>query len=403
MKKRLITRAAACLFVLSLTGCATNVTAPTAATADSGSTAAQTGATDAVAAAGTGNTIQPAAQMFLEEDAYVSHLNVGDYVTPGEYKGLAVTVEKTAVTEEELAYMTSYYESMIVQPEEVTDRALQKGDTAQLDYSGRIKETGEVFEGGTAEGQTLEIGSGGFIDGFEDGMIGMEIGETRELDLRFPDPYQNNPDLAGVDVIFTVTLNGILTYPELADSHVEALGIDGVTTIEEFRNYLKESLEEEAEAETKANVQRAVLDQAIANATFADELPERVVDRYVFMLDSSAELQAGNQGVTKDELVEQTMSYEGYTGTVDGFIRERAELQVKELLLLEAVARAEDLAPTEEEVTNGMATALEQTGFATVAEYETAYGVKLDESLRDNLMAVAARDFLAENAKVTYE
>ena len=396
MKRHLITRVAACLFLLSLTGCAANG-------AGTASTAAQTGTTDAATDAGTGNTIQPAAQMFMDEDAYVSYLNVGDYVTPGEYKGIAVTVEKTEVSEQELASMTAYYESMLVQPEEVTGRALREGDTAQLDYSGRIKETDEVFEGGTAEGQTLEIGSGSFIDGFEEGMIGMEIGETRELELRFPDPYQNNPDLAGVEVIFTVTLNGILTYPELQDSHVEALGIEGVTTIAEFRTYLKEGLEEDAEAETKANVQRAVLEQAIGNATFTDTLPERLVERYVFMLDSSAEVQAGSQGVTKDELVEQTMAYEGFSGTVDGFIRERAEAQVKELLLLEAVARAEDLMPTEEELTNGMATALEQTGFATVEEYETAYGVKLNESLRDNLMAVAARDFLAEQAKVTYE
>ena len=107
--------------------------------------------------------------------------------------------------------------------------------------------------------------------------------------------------------------------------------------------------------------------------------------------------------MTKDALVEQTMAYEGFTGTVDAFIRERAEAQVKELLLLEAVARAEDLMPTEEELTNGMATALEQTGFETVEEYETAYGVKLNESLRDNLMAVATGNFLAEQAKVTYE
>lgn len=392
MKRRLITRAAACLFLLSLTGCAAN----------GAGTAASTATTDA-ATAGTGNTIQPAAQMFLDEDAYVSYLNVGDYVTPGEYKGIAVTVEKTEVSEQELASMTAYYESMLVQPEEVTGRALEEGDTAQLDYSGRIKETGEVFDGGTAEGQTLEIGSGSFIDGFEEGMIGMEIGDTRELELRFPEPYPNNPDLAGVEVIFTVTLNGILTYPELQDSHVEALGLEGVTTIEEFRTYLQEGLEEDAEAETKANVQRAVLEQAIENATYADVLPERLLERYVFMLDSSAEVQADSQGVTKDELVEQTMAYEGFTGTVDGFIRERAETQVKELLLLEAVARAEDLMPTEEELTNGMATALEKTGFTTVEEYETAYGVKLNESLRDNLMAVATRDFLAEQAKVTYE
>ena len=406
MKRHLITRAAACLFVLSLTACTANgagTTDTTAGTADSAATAAQTGATDEAAAAGTGNTIPPAAQMFMDEDAYVSYLNVGDYVTPGEYKGIAVTVEKTEVTEQELAYMASYYESMLVQPEEVTGRALQEGDTAQLDYSGRIKETGEVFEGGTAEGQALEIGSGNFIEGFEEGMVGMTIGETRELELRFPDSYPNNPDLAGVDVIFTVTLNGILTFPELQDSHVEALGIEGVTTIEEFRTYLQEGLEEDAEAETKANVQRAVIEKAIGNATYADALPERLVERYVFMLESSAEVQAGNQGMTKDALVEQTMAYEGFTGTVDAFIRERAEAQVKELLLLEAVARAEDLMPTEEELTNGMATALEQTGFETVEEYETAYGVKLNESLRDNLMAVATGNFLAEQAKVTYE
>ena len=406
-------RLAPCLLALLLAGCAAGGT-DAAVTASTGTTetadAATTETTADATAADTAAT-EPAEQEaeafetreFFDKEAYLSAIDVGEYVTPGNYKNLAVTATETKATEEDMASMLEYYESQLRVPEDVTGRALQEGDTALLDYSGRIKETDEVFEGGTAQGQSLEIGSGMFIEGFEEGMIGMEIGDTRELELKFPDPYPNNADLAGVDVIFTVTLNGIQVLSDVTDEAVAALGMEGVTTVQEFRDNLKAYWKENAEAETNASVESAVIGAAMEEAAFTGELPEGMLERYIYIIDRSAYLQASSIGISTQELIAQTLQMEGYEGTGEEYVREHAEQQVKELLFYEAVARAEGLEPTEEEITEGLAGVLEQTGFATVEEYEKEQGLLLHETFRENLMALAVRKFLRENADVTFE
>ena len=414
MRKENVIRLSACLLALVLAGCTANntgtgTTAPAdaASTADAAATEAETGAeADTADTAEAGDTAQEEpfeVREFFDVEAYLSAIDVEQYVTLGDYKNMEVTVVETKVDEDELAYMISYYESQLAVPEDVTGRPLQEGDIAQLDYSGRIKETDEVFEGGTAEGQTLEIGSGSFIEGFEDGMVGMEIGETRELELTFPDPYYNNEELSGVPVIFTVTLNGIQVPGKLTDEVIKELGIEDVETVEQFRTYLETNMRENAEAETLAAVESTTSGLAKENATFAEELPEKMMERYVYMMERSAYLQAQSQGYTAEELIGQTMMMEGFTGTADEYLTSRAEEQVKELLVYEAISRAEDIAPSNEELTEGIAEILLQTGFETVEDYEKEQGLLLQEAYKENLMALAVRSFLAENAKVTYE
>ena len=412
MQKQNLVRLSACVLALALAGCTANNTntgvtagADASATADTAATndgteadTADSGATEGAAQEETFETKE-----FFDLEAYLSAIDVGEYVTLGDYRELEVTVPETTVNEDEIAGMIEYYESQMAVPEEITGRPLQEGDTARLDYSGRIKETDEVFEGGTATDQTLEIGSHSFIDGFEDGMTGMEIGETRELELKFPDPYPNNPDLAGVPVIFTVTLNGIQKPGKLTDETVQSLGIEDVKTVEQFRTYLETYMREGAEAETLAAVESAASGLARENATFAEELPEAMLERYVYMMNRSAYFQAQSQGITSEELIAQTMAMEGFTGTRDEYVQQRAREQVKELLVYEAVSRAEKLAPSEKELTEGIADILMQTGFETVEAYEKEQGLLLQEAYKENLTALAVRSFLAEHAKVTYE
>ena len=398
------------VFLLALTGCTTNHA--DAGNSVSGTDQAVTGDSAQTEATDDAATDTPEAvteeepfetKEFFDRNAYLSAIDVGKYVTLGDYKELELTVKEQTVGESEVDYMLSYYEAQMAVPEDVTGRALQEGDIAQLDYSGRIKETDEVFDGGTATDQTLEIGSHSFIDGFEDGMIGMEIGETRELELKFPDPYPNNPDLAGVPVIFTVTLNGIQLPGKLTDDVVKGLGIENVETVEQFRSYLETNMKEDAEAETLANVESAAAGTAVENATFTEELPEELLERYVYMMNRSAYLQSQSQGILRQELIAQAMMMEGFDGTEEEFLRQRAETQVKELLVYEAISRAEDLEPAEKELTEGIADVLLQTGFETVEDYEKEQGLLLREAYRENLMALAVRSFLAEHAKVTYE
>ena len=141
-----------------------------------------------------------------------------DYVELGEYKGLTVEVSPTTVTDEEvIKQIRANAGSDIL--EEVTEGTVEEGDTANIDYEGKLD--GEAFDGGTAKDTDLEIGSGTFIPGFEDGLIGVKIGDTVDLPLTFPENYTE--ELAGKDVVFTVTVNSVKRMPELTDDLVNQI------------------------------------------------------------------------------------------------------------------------------------------------------------------------------------
>lgn len=176
---------------------------------------------------------------------YFDEINSGEYVTLGEYKGLQVVNTVQTIGEEEV---DSYIEYMMAaaggELEEITDRdVVENGDVANIDYVG--KKDGVAFDGGTAEGYDLSIGSGSFIPGFEEGLVGVKKGETVDLNLTFPENY-GAADLAGAEVVFTVTVNGIYKEikPEFNNDYVAGLGIENVSTTEEYRAYLKNMMEE---------------------------------------------------------------------------------------------------------------------------------------------------------------
>ena len=162
-----------------------------------------------------------------------------DYVTLGEYKGLEVTLESTEVTDEEIDQQVASNLSASDKLEEVKEGTVESGDVANIDYEGKLN--GEAFEGGTDKGYDLTIGSGTFIDGFEDGLIGKKIGDTVDLNLTFPENY-GSTELAGKDVVFTVTINSVKRAPELTDALVAEIS-DEYKTVEEYRNSIKEQLE----------------------------------------------------------------------------------------------------------------------------------------------------------------
>ena len=142
-----------------------------------------------------------------KDAAYLSEIKASDYVTLGEYKGIEVTQPEPEVTDEYVDSYIEYLRSQRAVAVEVTDRTtVQEGDTVNIDYTGY--RDGVAFEGGTAQGDSLTIGSGRFIDGFEEGLIGTSVGETVTLELTFPDNY-TNAELAGAAVTFDVTVNSI--------------------------------------------------------------------------------------------------------------------------------------------------------------------------------------------------
>ena len=206
---------------------------------------------------GTSEATEPA---YTEEDLVDDSngdLNILDYVDLGDYKGIELTKSITKVTDDEV---TNEMESKAV---ELTgsDVTVEDGDTAIIDFVGKLN--GVAFDGGTASNYELEIGSGSFIDGFEDGLIGVKKGDTVDLNLTFPESYQST-ELAGKDVVFTVTVNGVKRKPQLNDEWLAAN--TNYATLAEFAAETKQKLEDAAETTASNTLESSGLDQVISNS-----------------------------------------------------------------------------------------------------------------------------------------
>ncbi|MFQ9194822.1 MAG: trigger factor [Candidatus Gastranaerophilaceae bacterium] len=207
---------------------------------------------------GTSEATEPA---YTEEDLVDDSngdLNILDYVDLGDYKGIELTKSITKVTDDEV---TNEMESKAV---ELTgsDVTVEDGDTAIIDFVGKLN--GVAFDGGTASNYELEIGSGSFIDGFEDGLIGVKKGDTVDLNLTSPESYQST-ELAGKDVVFTVTVNGVKRKPQLNDEWLAAN--TNYATLAEFAAETKQKLEDAAETTASNTLESSGLDQVISNST----------------------------------------------------------------------------------------------------------------------------------------
>lgn len=207
---------------------------------------------------GTSEATEPA---YTEEDLVDDSngdLNILDYVDLGDYKGIELTKSITKVTDDDV---TNEMESKAV---ELTgsDVTVEDGDTAIIDFVGKLN--GVAFDGGTASNYELEIGSGSFIDGFEDGLIGVKKGDTVDLNLTFPESYQST-ELAGKDVVFTVTVNGVKRKPQLNDEWLAAN--TNYATLAEFAAETKQKLQDDAETTASNTLESSGLDQVISNST----------------------------------------------------------------------------------------------------------------------------------------
>lgn len=254
---------------------------------------------------------------------YFKEIQPADHVTLGEYKGIEVVSSSQAVTDEEVDAYINYLTSMSSEQEEVTDRdVVENGDVVNIDFEG--KKDGVAFDGGTAEGYDLTIGSGSFIEGFEEGLIGVKKGETVDLDLTFPEDYHSE-ELAGTAVVFTVTVNGIYqTQPmEFNDEFVAGLGIENVSTTEEYRAYLKTMMEESNVQAAEQDAQMQVLNLVTENASVSN-VPEKLITRFYQTNVSNMTYQAMMYGMDLESFVS---AYYGLdTETFEAQMQEAAEV-----------------------------------------------------------------------------
>lgn len=325
--------------------------------------------------------------------AALKDMDVDSLVTLGEYKGLAVTAAPAAVDDSEWDQLVNqvYNGSVTKENGGIVDRAVADGDTVNLDYAGT--KDGVAFDGGTAQGQLLTIGSGQFIDGFEEGLVGVTPGETVDLNLTFPEVYDNNPDLAGAAVVFTVTVNYIVP-TELEDTVVAAFGEEEYKTVEELRQYVYDYLYSNAQSNYNSTVENSVLNTFMTNCTF-QEMPADMVEQYGQNIRANLESTAASMGADAD-----TYTTYFYNMDAETFISSYAEESVKQSVALQAVANKEGLAVTDEELDSLLSENATNSGFGSVEEF---MGNNTREEYREYFMFEKAVKFLVDNAVISAE
>ncbi len=314
--------------------------------------------------------------------------DLSDFVTLGAYTGIAVPAADIAVSDEALQAEIDYMLSAYTSEQPVTDRPLALGDTATIDYVGRMD--GEIFEGGSAEGQPLTLGSGTFIPGFEDQLVGVAIGETKVVEVNFPDPYANNPDFSGKPAEFTVTVHAITETitPELTDEF--AAEYLGGQSAQGYRSSLAESM-------SLTLKQTAVWDALVASTTII-AYPDGMLDELTVLMEQfermNYESAAQSYGIDVEDLLNMLGTEE------ERAVRyaEEAERVATEILIYEAIIRAENITVTEAEVNAFAESRLAESGYDTAEAYIEAYEYR---AIENEVQIGKAVDLIMESAVVS--
>ena len=309
----------------------------------------------------------------------------------GQYKGIEVEVEKVALTDEMVDRQIQY--ALTQNPLKEEKDVIEEGNSAVFDFEG-IKD-GVAFEGGTAKNYEMVIGSHQFIPGFEEQMIGMKKGESKDLNVTFPENY-GEKSLAGQPVIFKVTVHQIFeTKPaQLNEEFVKALAIPGVETVDELKKYIESYLENEMKKQNDEKVQDAVFD-VLMNSVEGD-LPQEMVDLALQQQVQRVAADLRQQGAT----IEQYLQMVGQTmDQLKEQLSEFAQKQVRLQLGLMKVAELENINNVDEDVD---------------AQYQliaSSYNVDVEEvkkqipydELAKEIRLMKASQIVMENAKVSYK
>ena len=272
---------------------------------------------------------------------YTFEITLYPEVTLGQYKGLEAEKKIVEVTDEDVDNELKNVAKRNARKVTVEDRAAEMGDVANIDFDGYLD--GERFDGGKAEGYDLELGSNSFVPGFEEQIVGMNIGEEKDLDITFPENY--TPELAGKAVVFKVKLNS-LTAAELPVMDDEfAKDVSEFDTIEEYKANLRENLLKNRTAAAENEFRTEIIKQAVNNITA--EIPEVMVTE---KMEETIRGYASNFGLTDPSItMEQLMGMFGLTDeALENNVKPAAEFQVRTDLLLNALIETEDLGDTEE-------------------------------------------------------
>ena len=321
---------------------------------------------------------------------FTAEVAVRPEVTLGKYKGVQVTKIDTTVTDEEVEAALEKEQQKNSRTVTVTDRPVANGDTAVIDFEGFVD--GVAFEGGKGENHPLEIGSHSFIDTFEDQLVGPNAGDEVEVNVTFPEKYQA-ADLAGKPAVFKVKINEIKAkeLPELNDEF--ASEVSEFDTLAEYKEDLRKHLEVEKENEAKRTKEDEAIKKIIDKSTM--EIPEAMIETQCENMINEFAQRIAQSGLS----MEQYMQFSGMT--IDGLkeqVRPEAETRIKSSLVLEQIAKEENIEVSEDEIN------------AEVEKMAAQYGMEADklkeylgeaekESIKRDLSVTKAVDLIMENVK----
>lgn len=380
MKKRAIMISMLLVMALSVTGCSQKT-----ATKDKDTKTEETAKTDDAEETASDNT-EDTSEDTPTTAELMAGIDVEKCVTLGDYKG--VTVEKTiqSVTDEDV--QNEIDNALANYPVEV-DQAAKEGDTVNIDYVGKID--GEEFDGGSDQGADLKLGSGKFIDGFEDGLIGARKGETRTLNLTFPEDYTQ--DLAGKAVEFTVTVNAVKEpLSEPTDQWV-ADNIEGYDNIADYKAGIRSEQEESNEQTAENQVRYAAWTQVIDNCTI-NEYPETLVEVGKKLYEQQVETYAKYAGMELDAYIESSgLTQEEYQSNMEEYGKNVAA----QALVCQAICDKEGFAIGDDDYQKALQDMLTEYG-CTEDELIQTYG---QDNVEQSIMLNRVSNLILENANVT--
>lgn len=314
--------------------------------------------------------------------------NLSDYITLGKYKGVEVTVKKLKVTDKDVKKEINTELEGNATTKEVKDRAAKKGDTVNIDYEG-LKD-GKAFDGGTAKGTDLTIGSNQFIPGFEEKLIGAKVGDKLKLNLTFPSDYQAK-DLAGQAVVFNVTVNSIKekVVPKLNEAYVKSKTT--YKTVDEYKKSVRAKLEKANEDTMNNDKQNQVLEAIIKNSKIKS-VPKTLITYYTTDYENYYKQMAANYNTTVDKILQaQGMTQKD----LDTRALEVAQKRGQAELVLKSVIKAENMTITDKEYQEGVTKIMKQNNIPSEADL---YKQISKADMKENLLWNKAVQFLADNA-----
>lgn len=321
---------------------------------------------------------------------FTAEVAVRPEVTLGKYLGVQVTKVDTSVTDEEVEEALEKERNNNARTVSITDRPVAEGDTAVIDYEGFVD--GVAFEGGKGENHSLEIGSHSFIDTFEEQLVGKNAGDDVEVNVTFPEKYQAE-ELAGKPALFKVKIHEIKAkeLPELDDEFAQ--DVSEFDTLAEYKEDVKKKLVEQKENEAKRTKEDEAIQKIIDKSTM--EIPEAMLDTQCENMINEFAQRISQSGLS----MEQYMQFSGLTqDKLKEQVRPEAETRIKSSLVLEQIAKEENIEVTDEEIN------------AEVDKMAAAYGMEADklkeymgdaekESMKRDLAVTKAVTLIMDNVK----